>query len=120
MKQIKKEYEQLLIDVATKDYYTKINLDNRVNCYVCENNDCKHITKTIDIDAGVTPMFFECEKCGGRNTSTHYRDIVPMQRPTIEWYRPRLNKLLKMKNKALVEHILRGGLNFRKKPFTYE
>ena len=61
---VERKYKKLMQDVATSDYY-KVDLSNRVNCYVCK---CGHITKTKDIDAGVTPMMFTCESCG-RNCS---------------------------------------------------
>jgi hypothetical protein len=110
-KEIKKRYNKLLEDVRTKDFY-KINLTNRVNCYVC---DCKHITKTRDIDAGVTPFLISCERCGGTARSTFYTDIAPEQQPTQEWYRPSLEQLLKIQeNEAMLLHILKGGLDIRK------
>lgn len=111
-KQIEEKYNNLLKKVATDSYY-QIDLTNRVNCYVC---NCGHITKTRDIDAGVTPMMFNCEKCGGFGAmSTGFKDIVPNRQPTFEWYRPSLKKLLKMRNvPGMVDHILNGGLDYRK------
>lgn len=110
---IEKKYNKLLNDVKTKDYYTRIDLKNRVNCYSCE--ECGYITKTIDVDAGVTPFMIICQ-CGGSATSSFYKDIKPDDIPTIEWYRPTLREVLKMrKNPFLVEHILKGGLNDRKR-----
>lgn len=109
---IKKKYENLIKEVETSDYY-KIDLTNRVNCYSCY---CGHITKTIDIDAGVTPFMFSCEKCGENAQSSMFRDIAPLQQPTIEWYRPTLEEVLKMKNEPwLLDHILKGGLAHRKR-----
>lgn len=110
-RELERKYSALLNDVATKDYY-KIDLTNRVNCYVCS---CGHITKTKDVDAGITPMFFNCEKCSKSATSNFYRDIVPNQNPTIEWYRPTLKELMKKRvNEDFIDHVLRGGLNYRK------
>lgn len=110
-KQIKKEYNDLLKRVATDDYY-KIDLANRVNCYVCS---CGHITKTKDIDAGVTPFMFTCENCGQYARSTFYQDIAPNKNPTFEWYRPTLKQVLKMRNKPdMISHIFNGGLDYRK------
>lgn len=108
---VERKYQKLMEDVATKDYY-KIDLTNRVNCYVCS---CGRITKTKDVDAGVTPFMFNCEKCGGEARSTFYKDIAPDQQPTIEWYRPTLKQVLKMRNKpGMLDHILQGGLDDRK------
>ncbi|AOW08720.1 hypothetical protein [Flavobacterium gilvum] len=112
-REVERLYYKLIQDVKTNDFYTKVNLENRVNCYVCDS--CGNITKTKDIDAGVTPMFFSCEKCGQRARSTFFNDIVPNKQPTIEWYRPSLHECLKMRSKeAALDHVLNGGLNFRK------
>jgi len=110
-REIEKKYKRLMDDVATHDFY-KVDLTNRVNCYVCS---CRHITKTKDVDAGVTPFLSECEACGRMAQSTMYRDIAPEKQPTIEWYRPTLKEVLKMRNKPmLLDHILNGGLDCRK------
>ena len=107
---IKKEYEILLESVKTNEFYTKIDLTNRVNCYSCK---CGHITKTKDVDAGVTPFIKLCESCGDLAKSNFYRDIAPEKEPTIEWYRPTLDDLLKMDNGS-IDHVLQGGLLPRK------
>lgn len=109
--EIKRQYERLLKDVETNDFY-KIDLTNRVNCYVCPN--CGHVTKTKDVDSGVTPFMFKCERCGELATSTFYKDIIPNQKPTWEWYRPSLDALLYDKNDYDLDHILQGGLKSRK------
>lgn len=110
-KEIETKYSKLLKDVETNDFY-KIDLTNRVNCYKCP--ECDIITKTIDIDAGVTPSMHRCEVCGGFANSTFYRDIAPHQKPTQEWYRPTFEQVKKMKNPRMIEHILMGGLDNRK------
>lgn len=111
-REVERRYSKLLNEVQTNDFYTKVDLSNRVNCYVCK---CGHVTKTKDVDSGVTPFMFSCEKCGGTATSTFFKDIAPDQQPTFEWYRPTLKKVLKMrKNEAMLEHILLGGLESRK------
>lgn len=74
------------------------------------------ITKTIDVDDGVTPYAFTCDYCGNPfATSTMYNDIAPKQKPTHEWYRPSLKETLKWrsKNTQMLEHILNGGLDVR-------
>lgn len=86
-----------------------------VNCYVCQDKSCDHITKTIDVDKGTTPFIYNCEKCGGEAISTFYKDIDPEEKPTIEWYRPTLQQTQKYRsNPAMLEHILNGGLDDRK------
>ena len=99
-KRIKKQYTDLLKIVKTSNFF-KTDLSKLVNCYVCE---CGHITKTIDVDAGVTPFFHICEKCGQKAKSTLYIDIAPQQQPTQEWYRPSLDQVISIKNNdSLVE-----------------
>lgn len=109
-REITRRYNKLIEEVKTHPYYTSINLENKVNCYVCS---CGHVTKTRVVDAGVTPMFFICEKCKSRASSSFFKDIAPNQSPTIEWYRPTLKQVLKMKHDAMVERVLSGGLDFR-------
>jgi hypothetical protein len=103
-------YKSLMNDVATKDFY-KVDLTNRVNCYVC--TVCKRITKTKDVDPGVTPFMFSCDYCKSMAYSTGYRDIAPEIKHTHEWYRPSLESVFKMRD-GMVEHILKGGLDSRK------
>lgn len=97
---------------VNEDDYYKIDLTNRVNCYRCR---CGHITKTRDIDPGVTPFMFKCQKCGDYAQSTMYKDIAPNQEPTIEWYRPSIEVLLKLRKRdEVLEHVFNGGLLDRK------
>ncbi len=110
-REVERKYNALINDVAVKDFY-KIDLTNRVNCYVCK---CGHITKTKDIDSGVTPMMFRCEKCTSMATSNFYNDCAPNQQPTIEWYRPTLKEVMKLRdNPYALDHIFNGGLEYRK------
>ena len=112
-REVERRYQVLIKDVETKDFYKSVDLTNRVNCYSCAT--CGHITKTKDVDAGVTPMFFDCEKCGKQASSSFFRDIAPNQQPTIEWYRPSLKEVIGFRKKQfLLDHVLGGGLHFRK------
>jgi transcription elongation factor Elf1 len=111
-KQIKKKYDQLMNDVAKNPYYTNINMSNRTNCYVC--NHCHNVMKTIDVDRGVTPFMIRCHNCGEMAYSQFYKNIAPSRLPTMEWYRPSLNDLLKNKHKYDIGHVLNGGLELRK------
>lgn len=112
-RQIERDYNKLINDVKISDFY-KIDLTNRVNCYTCQS--CGHITKTKDVDTGVTPFMLLCEKCNGISYSSFYEDIAPNQTPTIEWYRPTLKQILKMRTKhpEMLNHIFNGGLEYRK------
>lgn len=106
-REVQRKYEKLMHDVATSDYY-KVDLTNRVNCYRC---GCGHVTKTKDIDPGVTPMSINCESCNSSAYSSFYSDVAHFQKPTQEWYRPTLSECLKMRNKpAVLDHVLMGGL----------
>jgi hypothetical protein len=112
VREVERKYKDLLHDVATKDFY-KIDLTNRVNCYRCQT--CGLITKTKDIDAGVTPFIFSCEYCGKEAYSTFYKDIAPHRQPTVECYRPDINATLKLrKHPHTLDHVLQGGLLSRK------
>lgn len=113
VRDVTKAYNLLLEGVKTSEFY-KIDLTNRVNCYTCSN---RHITKTIDIHAGVTPMMNTCAKCNETARSSFYKDIAPSQKPTHEWYRPTLQQVLKMRGKenGLLDHVLQGGLDYRKR-----
>lgn len=108
---LKNQYDKLLEQVKTDDFYLKIDLNNRVNCYVCQH--CNHITKTVDVDAGVTPFLHGCEECGELASSSFYKDIAPSKEPTEEWYRPNWEEFEKL-NKAVQDHILNGGLSSRR------
>jgi hypothetical protein len=111
-RQIEREYNKLLKDVATSEFY-EADLTNRVNCYTCQK--CGHITKTKDVDSGVIPFMFRCEKCNEVAYSSFFKDIAPDQVPTFEWYRPTLKETLKMrKDEGQLDHILKGGLDYRK------
>ncbi len=87
----------------------------RTNCYLCRKPECRHITKTLCIHEGVTPMLFHCEKCGEIAESSGFRDLVPNQKATIAWYRPTLRDVLKIRktHPFIVEHILKGGLGHK-------
>jgi hypothetical protein len=108
-KDIERQYLRLQHDVATKDYY-KIDLENRVNVYTCGSG---HVTKTRDIDPGVTSFIYDCETCGEIARSSFYQDTHPELEPTQEWFRPTLDEVLKM-DIGMREHILSGGLDVRK------
>lgn len=111
-REIIRKYNKLMNDVKSSDYY-KIDVTNRVNCYTCHK--CGHITKTKDIDPGVIPFMFSCEKCGGTAYSSFFKDIASDKQPTIEWYRPTLKQVLKMmKKESMLDHIFSGGLDYRK------
>lgn len=102
-----------LYNKMLKKYQKEVE-PNRINCYKCDR--CGTITKTIDVDDGVTPFGHTCEYCGNPfATSTFYNDIAPNQRPTQEWYRPSLEETLKWRNKneSMLFHILNGGLDIR-------
>lgn len=110
-REVERKYNALLKSVKVDDFYTNVKLP-RVNCYVCQT--CKLITKTIDIDSGVTPFMHTCGYCGNVAHSTFYKDVAPHIPATQEWYRPTLKQVLKMrKHEGLLDHILQGGLDVR-------
>lgn len=101
-REIERKYAKVKTEFAKND---------RVNCYTCGNG---HITKTIDIHVGTTPMFINCF-CGQQSTSSWYRDITPDIEPTYEWFVPTLEQTKKYrKNPGMLDHIFSGGLDLRK------
>lgn len=116
-RQIIKRYENLKMRVATDSFY-RVDLTNRVNCYIC--TQCNHITKTKDVDAGVTPYITSCETCEQPARSTFYVNITDSI-PTKEWYRPTIKEVLEIKNNlGLIDHILNGGLISRKISISHQ
>lgn len=105
-------YSNLLKEVKTDDFYTKIDLTNRVNVYMCPNN---HIMKTKDIDPGVTPFMIACNQCKEFSRSSFYRDVFPEIEPTMEWYRPSLEEFMLNQDNPFYDrdHLLKGGLMLR-------
>lgn len=102
-REIERKYSKLDIKLADP---------NRINCYTCPKG---HITKTIDIHHGVTPMFNSCSVCGMQSTSSWYKDIAPDIEPTYEWFVPTLAEVKKYKNQPdMLDHIFNGGLDYRK------
>ncbi len=113
IREVSRRYFKLKHDLETSPFYISIDLTNRVNNYIC--TICNYVTKTKDIDRGVTPMFHTCAHCKSRAASTMYRDTMPELEPIEEWYRPSFNEILKMRNKPeVLEHVLMGGLLNRK------
>lgn len=57
----------------------------KVNHYVCQS--CKHVTKTVNRDAGVTPFIIRCT-CGGDMFSQFYRVPQFANACGLEWVSP--------------------------------
>lgn len=70
-KQIILAYNKMLIESKKEDNSPTIN------CYVCDS--CQHITKTIDVDNGVTPMFKKCNNCNGYAKSSFYHALLKLK-----------------------------------------
>jgi len=108
-KKIEKEYNEML--KKTEEWLKDLDLTNRANNYVCQS--CGHVTKTKDVDKGVTPFIHSCKLCGGEAYSTFYNDYFPNHKATQEWYRPSLDETLEM-DEMERHHVLQGGLIPRK------
>ena len=67
---VTKRYKKMLESVSKEEYYK-----GKVNCYTCQQ--CGKVTKTLDVDNGVTPMGIECPHCHGDAMSSFYEDIAP-------------------------------------------
>lgn len=82
---------------------------NQKNAYVCPN---LHITKTVQIDDGSTPLVLKCQVC-----KTPAKSMMGMVNPNIEadyeWYKPS-DIVLNTLGPAERAHINKGGLFLRK------
>lgn len=99
-----------------KTHYKNEEWEGKVNCYLCI--ECGKTTKTVHVDGGTIPAIFACNHCGGIARSTLYEDTAPDEEAVIEWYRPDVKELLKMRRKRMekdLNHILNGGLTWRYK-----
>lgn len=108
--EVEERYKKLLEEVKTLDFYTKVDLANRLNVYICDN---KHRTITKDIDSGVTPFIIDCPVCNRDAKSVFYRieeGYKKTLKPQFEWYRPTLEELLKIDHIGTRDHVLQGGL----------
>jgi hypothetical protein len=112
-KHVMRLYFALIQSVKTDEFYTSIDLSNRVNLYRCKNG---HEVKTKDIDPGVTPFIIPCPICHVDAYSSGYRDKAARLKVTHVWFRPSLAALSKLNktHKMVVEHVLNGGLIYRK------
>jgi hypothetical protein len=84
-----------------------MSYQGRINQYNCA---CGETITTIDRDDGTTAFSVPCEKCGGRMYSMMYRVAQDLE-PTHEWYAQKLKKNM---SHAMKQHIMLGGLSFRK------
>jgi len=107
LRQIEREYNKML----TK--FTEPVEPDRLNVYTCVNG---HSIKTIDVDAGVTPMLLTCAICQGDAKSSFFKDTRPDLEVSHEFYRPDLHFTMKKlrKSPSMLEHVLLGGLMLRK------
>ena len=108
-KQIKLAYKDMLRRAAD-NVETSPEQQGLTNCYTCKN--CHHVDKYYYADSGTTPMVVECTRCKKRGSfSAMMRDLLPLQTPNQEWFRPSLNDTLKMAgHKHMLHHVLNGGL----------
>ena len=87
--------------------------ENRFNNYICPAG---HLTRTQDVEWGTTPMFTKCSHsgCAELATSTFYQDRAPKKPIDGEWYRPSLEDLNTKFDALTIDHVLAGGLIYRK------
>lgn len=91
-------------------------MDNKINTYTCPKG---HVTVTIDIVEGVTPMMLRCKQkdqdgkhnCTEMAKSAWYNCDQKLT-PEYEWYKP---DSLKGLNSSEREHVKLGGLLLRKR-----
>ena len=95
------------------------------NAYFCKK--CRKVTITVDVDEGVTPAFIECPYCQKEMASSFMYQLpgcmmfeyvfgVGMQplMAELEWYKP-TDKEMVLLSEGEKEHVLKGGLLFRKR-----
>jgi hypothetical protein len=108
----KRQYERMLTQI--KQRQGDKPPENRFNNYICPAG---HLTRTQDVDWGTTPMFLtNCCKslCLEFGISTFYKDVAPKKPIDGEWYRPTLEDLNKKFDALTIDHVLAGGLIYRK------
>lgn len=103
---IEKKYNELVNTIEPKLMYDG---RGKVDRYTCE--DCGHSIYTTYRDKGVTPFTIKCKKCGGTkyHDKTYDKKNVPGYVLVMDWYRPTLEKTLKMSDE-MIDHVLNGGL----------
>lgn len=88
--------------------------DKPINTYTCTKG---HITVTVDVCHGTTPMFLKCQQMAGASSCTEmarsamYDGPAQCQVPEYEWYRPQNEHGMDAYDK---EHYRLGGLFLRK------
>lgn len=103
MKQIEKDYEDMLKTVQNMNVY-----DGRgtYDTYVCSN--CRHELVTTYKDYGVTPFIMQCPKC--EQSMIHERTSATKPDTIVQnWVRPTFGQFVKL-NSAQQQHVLNGGL----------
>lgn len=91
----------------------------RENAYICPK---RHVTVTVDVADGVTPMFLGCKELGCREmaTSSMYpKEARPahVPGPKWEWYKPTLKQAKKKERQypGTLQHVQSGGLLLRQR-----
>lgn len=83
---------------------------NEKNAYTC--GACGRAMVTVDLEDGTTPMFLNCDQCGGRASSLFYR-VSPDLTPSYAWKKPTPADILKYPARvrsAMIDHVRMGGL----------
>jgi hypothetical protein len=91
----------------------------RENAYICPKG---HVTMTVDVADGVTPMFLGCRDLGCREIAQSR--MYPRQprpenfpAPKWEWYRPTQKQAERKEHKypGTLDHVKNGGLLLRER-----
>lgn len=113
MKQLDEELDQRVVEGTFAEG------KGQKNAYVCPA--CNKVMVSINRNTGTTPMWKDCHWCGATATSCMYR--IDQQTPALfEWYRPMTDEeiadVLQDDDdySSYSEHIVSGGLAFRKIP----
>lgn len=81
---------------------------NKINIYDCGT----HENVTVDRFVGVTPMMIHCPHCKKPALSRWYK-VDQTLVPELEWTQPEPKELGRLP-RALVEHLVQGGLMLKK------
>ena len=105
-KQIIRRYKKLVSEIEDSLMYDGRNFIDR---YTCDR--CGAVVYTTYKDKGVTPFCMKCNNCPGTmiHDETYDKTSFSSVEVVKNWYRPSLEKTLKMSD-TMVEHVLLGGL----------
>lgn len=83
----------------------------KTNSFYCQQ--CKQVTKILEVDNGITMHGIECPYCKCDAMGSNYEDLAPNVKPSFAFVRPSLNEVLEEVEKNHImtaNYYLEGGL----------